>query len=204
MANATIDEIKAGIEARIDQARKEAVSDTCSGFLYTLWLNHPEMDFFGEEAVEEVKQYAIEAVEVAEASTPLNSSEIASLAANVEIQPTEAAELPEDKLEARRLRARVAWYCIYDDRLYKRGFSAPLLRCIDGTDCQTVLKEIHAGHCDNHARALSLAQKALRQGFYWPTIKQDAIELVKRCDKCQMFAKVSRAPLTYLKQMSSP
>ncbi|XP_052206834.1 uncharacterized protein LOC127811168 [Diospyros lotus] len=68
---------------------------------------------------------------------------------------------PEDKLEARRLRAQAARYCIYDDKLYRRGFSAPLLRCIDGTDCQTVLEEIHAGHYHNHAGALSLAQKAL-------------------------------------------
>ncbi|XP_052193917.1 uncharacterized protein LOC127802245 [Diospyros lotus] len=80
-------------------------------------------------------------------------------------------KLPKDKLEARRLRARVAQYYIYDDRLYKRGFFASLLRCIDGTDCQTVLEEIHAGYCGNHATTLSLAQKGLRQGFYWPTIK---------------------------------
>ena len=71
-------------------------------------------------------------------------------------------KLPEDKLEARWLRARSAHYCVYDDRLYKKGFSAPLLRCIDGTDYQIMLEEIHAGHCGNHAGALSLAQKALR------------------------------------------
>ena len=67
----------------------------------------------------------------------------------------------EDKLEARRLEARAARYCVYDDRLYKRWFSASLLRCIDGTNCQTVLEEIHEGHYGNHAGALSLAQKAL-------------------------------------------
>jgi len=57
MANVAIDEIKAGVYARIAQARKEAVFDTCSGFLYTLWLNHPKLDFsfFDDEAVEEVK-----------------------------------------------------------------------------------------------------------------------------------------------------
>ncbi|XP_052172223.1 uncharacterized protein LOC127788152 [Diospyros lotus] len=99
-------------------------------------------------------------------------------------------KLPEDKLEAHRLRAQAARYCIYDDKLYKRGFSAPLMRCIDGTDCQTVLGEIHASHCGNHAVALSLAQKALWQGFYWPTIKQDAVETVKRCEKCQRFTKI--------------
>ena len=113
-------------------------------------------------------------------------------------------KLPEDKLEARRLQARSARCCFYDDKLYKKGFSAPLLRCIDGIDCQIVLEEIHEGHYGNHVEALSLAQKTLRQGFYWLAIKQDTIELVKKYDKCQRFAKVPRAPLTYLHQMSSP
>ena len=53
MVSAAIDDIKASVEAQIDQACKEVKSDTCSGFLYTLWLNHPEMDFsfFGDEAI---------------------------------------------------------------------------------------------------------------------------------------------------------
>ena len=70
-------------------------------------------------------------------------------------------KLSEDKLEARQLWAQAGHY-VYDDRLYKKGFTTPLLRCIDGADCQTVLEEIHASHYDNHARALSLAQNALR------------------------------------------
>jgi len=65
--------------------------------------------------------------------------------------------LAEDKLQAHRLRARLAHYCLYDDKLYKKRFLALLLRYIDGTDCQTMLEEIHAGHCGNHAGALSLA-----------------------------------------------
>ena len=99
----TINEIKVGVEAQIDQACKEAVSDTCSGFLYTLWLNHLEVDFsfFGEEAIEEVKGYAAEAAKDVEASTPLDPTELVlpnanievKLANNAKVQPTEAAEV---------------------------------------------------------------------------------------------------------------
>ena len=69
------------MEARIHKAHKEAVSDTCSGFLYTLWLKHPEMDFsfFNEEAVEEVKRYAVEAANDTEASALLDPSDVAPL-----------------------------------------------------------------------------------------------------------------------------
>ncbi|XP_052182010.1 uncharacterized protein LOC127794799 [Diospyros lotus] len=83
----------------------------------------------------------------------------------------QGGQLPNDKLEARHLRARAARYCICDDMLYKRGFLVPLLRCIYELDCQAILNEIHAGHCSNHAGGVSLAQKAFRQGFYWPTMK---------------------------------
>ena len=74
----TISEIKVEVEARIGQAHEEAMSDTYSGFLYTLWLNHPEVDFsfFGEEAIEEVKQYAAKTVNDVEASTPLDPTEV--------------------------------------------------------------------------------------------------------------------------------
>ena len=63
-------------------------------------------------------------------------------------------QLPDNKVEARRMRARAARYYLHDDMLYKRGFMTPLLRCLDDLDCQTVLKEIHASHCGNHAEGI--------------------------------------------------
>ncbi|XP_074347019.1 uncharacterized protein LOC141685838 [Apium graveolens] len=40
--------------------------------------------------------------------------------------------------------------------------------------------------------AKALAHKIIRQGYYWPTIHQDAIEFVKKCKKCQLFSNVTR------------
>jgi len=78
MTSAAIDDIKEDVEARIDQACKEVKSNTCSGFLHTLWLNYPEMDFsfFSDQAVEEVKRYAVEAIKNTEAATLLDSSKV--------------------------------------------------------------------------------------------------------------------------------
>ena len=39
--------------------------------------------------------------------------------------------LPEDKKKARLLRLKAAHYMLYDDQLYKRGFSTLLLKCVD-------------------------------------------------------------------------
>ncbi|OMO94607.1 Integrase, catalytic core [Corchorus olitorius] len=40
----------------------------------------------------------------------------------------------------------------------------------------------------------SLAQKVMRLGCYWPCMRKDAVELVRKCEKCQLFAKVPRMP----------
>ncbi|KAM6594123.1 hypothetical protein CsatA_001826 [Cannabis sativa] len=49
--------------------------------------------------------------------------------------------LPDDKMEARKLRQRAARYVMYDGRLYRRSFSQPLLKCIDKEDCDYILRE---------------------------------------------------------------
>ncbi|XP_074350002.1 uncharacterized protein LOC141689556 [Apium graveolens] len=49
--------------------------------------------------------------------------------------------LPDEKNEARRIRYKASRYVIYDVVLYRRGFSAPLLKCIDGDECNYILRK---------------------------------------------------------------
>ena len=58
--------------------------------------------------------------------------------------------LPEDKNKARRLRLKVAQYILYDGKLYRKGFSTPLLKCVDLEKGNYILREIHDGVCGNH------------------------------------------------------
>ena len=78
-----------------------------------------------------------------------------------------------------------------NDKLYKRGVSTSLLRCLNDKEAKEVLSEIHDGVYD--AEGHSLAYKALLQGFYWPTMKQDAADYVRKCDKCQRYSTLIRA-----------
>ncbi|KAH9751207.1 Ribonuclease H [Citrus sinensis] len=94
-------------------------------------------------------------------------------------------ELPVDKNEARKFRLRAARYLFVDGELYKRGFSLPLLKCLAPADANYVLREIHEGICGNHSGGRMLAYKAIRQGYFWPTMYKDALELTKKCDKCK-------------------
>ncbi|XP_074373613.1 uncharacterized protein LOC141713954 [Apium graveolens] len=59
--------------------------------------------------------------------------------------------LPDEKNEARRIRYKASRYMIYDGVLYRRGFSVPLLKCIDRDECNYILREVHEGICGNHS-----------------------------------------------------
>ena len=69
--------------------------------------------------------------------------------------------LPKNKNKARLLKLKAPRYIIYDEKLYKRGFSTPLLKCVDLEEGNYILQEIHEGICGNHAGGKSLAHKAL-------------------------------------------
>ena len=109
-----------------------------------------------------------------------------------------------DPNEASKLRARSARFVLLRGTLYKRGFSAPLLKCVGKEDSNYVLREVHEGICGNHIEARTLAGKTLRQGYYWPTMLKDAIELVRKCKIYQEHAKISHLPLEPLTSIVSP
>lgn len=55
-----------------------------------------------------------------------------------------------------------------------------------------VFKEIHERICENHSNGKALAQKTLRQGYYWPTKNKDVVSFVKKYDRCQKIADISK------------
>ena len=74
-----------------------------------------------------------------------------------------------------------------NDELYKRGFSQPYLRYVEEEEAKYVLEEVHGGVCDNHLGAKSIVIKIMRVDYFWPTMQQDAVDFVKRCDNCQRY-----------------
>ncbi|XP_015381527.1 uncharacterized protein LOC107174842 [Citrus sinensis] len=74
-----------------------------------------------------------------------------------------------------------------EDTLYRRGFTLPYFKCLGSDEAEYVMREIYEGICGNHYGAQSLTQKTLRQGYYWPTMREDAKNIVRSCDKCQRF-----------------
>ncbi|CAL9004172.1 unnamed protein product [Prunus brigantina] len=56
----------------------------------------------------------------------------------------------------------------------------------------------------DHSGSRSLAHKVFRQGYFWPTLHQDANVLVKKCDKCQWFGSIPHIPAEPLSPIVSP
>ncbi|KAJ4715162.1 Retrovirus-related Pol polyprotein from transposon opus [Melia azedarach] len=116
----------------------------------------------------------------------------------------EEGRLPEDQEAARKLKYRAARYCLIEGVLYRRSFTMPYLRCLHPDEADYVLREIHEGACGNHSGGRSLAYKALRQGYYWPTMQSDSRVISQTCLTCQKHAKMIRVPPENLTTLTSP
>ncbi|KAK0578336.1 hypothetical protein LWI29_008770 [Acer saccharum] len=112
--------------------------------------------------------------------------------------------LPSDPLEAKRLKYRATRYSVLNGKLYKRGYSRALQRCVGPEEAEGILKSIHSGNYGNHAGGASLAHKTLRQGFYWPTLFADSKRVAARCEACQKIANNIRQPPELLQSITSP
>ena len=71
-------------------------------------------------------------------------------------------KLPLDPSEARKVKVRSSRFIVLNDKLYKRGFSLPYLKCLNSKDAMYVLREIHEGIYGNHSGRRSLVGKVVR------------------------------------------
>lgn len=78
--------------------------------------------------------------------------------------------------------------------LFKKSSSGLLQMYLTTDVANMVLRDVHEGECRNHSKGRNLSLKILRMGYYWPTIKQDAVEYTKKCDACQRHAHVIHQP----------
>ncbi|XP_057787279.1 uncharacterized protein LOC131004590 [Salvia miltiorrhiza] len=120
------------------------------------------------------------------------------------IEYLENDALPDDRNEARRLKAQAARFSILRGKLYKRSFSGPYLKCINPAEARYILSELHEGECGNHSGGRSLAHRALTSEYYWPTMKTDATDHARKCYRCQRFAQVSHLPPEPMTAITSP
>ncbi|XP_061365877.1 uncharacterized protein LOC133309152 [Gastrolobium bilobum] len=110
------------------------------------------------------------------------------------VEYLEKGTLPPAKEGARKLVREAAMYTMLEDQFYRKGVSAPLLKCLNSDRAQYVLAEIHEGINGQHVGGKALARKAVRAGYFWPSMNNDAKEHVQKCDQCQRHGKNLLAP----------
>ncbi|XP_059428507.1 uncharacterized protein LOC132162267 [Corylus avellana] len=109
-----------------------------------------------------------------------------------------------ERRKAVRLKQKAARFTLVNGALFKRGFMLLLLKCVSKEEGNYVLREIHEGVCGSHSGPRILAHKAVRAGFFCPSMNQDSINIVKTCNSCQRFANAIKQPPEELSSVSSP
>jgi hypothetical protein len=112
--------------------------------------------------------------------------------------------LPQEQKDARRIRRTAQRFELRDSILYRRSFLQPWLRCVGPLLAEYVLREIHAGSCSMHSGPRSVVARALRSGYYWPTMHRDARDMIIRCNDCQVHRPIPRRPQYELTPIASP
>jgi hypothetical protein len=95
----------------------------------------------------------------------------------------------DDNAEVECITRKSKMYHLIDGVLYRQGANGMMMKCISREEGIELLEDVHKGVCGSHSSWRSIISKAFRHGFYWPTAKDDAMEVMKKCRDCQFFQK---------------
>ncbi|XP_070005889.1 uncharacterized protein [Nicotiana sylvestris] len=73
--------------------------------------------------------------------------------------------------QKRTIRRLASGFFLNGEILYKRTPDLNLLRCIDATEAERIMSEVHSGVCEPHMNGYILAKKILQAGYYWLTME---------------------------------
>jgi len=113
-------------------------------------------------------------------------------------------KLPKDSNESQKIKKNSSRYTLIDGHLFRYGYSRPLLICVGRKEADRLMAELHEGICGSHVGGRALMLRITRGGFFWPTMKGDCIEYVRKCESCQKHADWSHAPPEILHSISTP
>ena len=112
--------------------------------------------------------------------------------------------LPLEPIEARKIKKNLNKYTLINGKLFRHGFTHPILVCVSGEQCMHIMAELHEGICESHIGGRSLSSKAIRGGYYWPTMRGDCTGYAQRCKQCQQHANWHKVPPEELRSIYSP
>ena len=69
-----------------------------------------------------------------------------------------------------------------------------LIRCVDKTEADTLMLQVHVGTCGPHMNGVLLAKKIMLQDYFWSTTEADCYQFVRRCHNYQIHGNFIHAP----------
>ena len=82
-----------------------------------------------------------------------------------------------ERYKLKRLAMR---YFLHNTILFKKGYDGDPLRCLGPEEVKEMIKEVHPRECGEHQRKKKLYRCLLQMGYYWPAMKKDRAEFVKK------------------------
>ena len=96
-----------------------------------------------------------------------------------------SGELSDNRAKAHKTQVQAARFSLVNGQLYKRSLDGLYLKCLTYQQEQYILEKLYDGVCGNHPSGKTLAHKSHTQGYYWPTMRVDAVAYIKKCNRCQ-------------------
>ena len=112
--------------------------------------------------------------------------------------------LPQKHSERYKLKKLAARCFLHEVVLFKKGYDGDPLRCLGPEEAREMIKEVHVGECGEHQGKKKLYRCMLQMGHYWPTMKKDTTEFVKKCHSCQVQANLIHTHPQSLHSMVTP
>ena len=78
-------------------------------------------------------------------------------------------------------------HVLIDQILYWKDPGGILLKCLEKSEVDAVILELHCGVCGGHKYWKATAFKILRVGYYWPTLFSDVYHQFKSCVEVKNF-----------------
>ncbi|XP_071739243.1 uncharacterized protein [Rutidosis leptorrhynchoides] len=104
--------------------------------------------------------------------------------------------LPIDSSEARKIKMKAPMYLLENGILYRKSFLGPHLRCLNPTQTESIIREVHEGMCALHLGHKIVASKIMWLGYYLPLMYRDAAEVIRKCQWCQLHAPFKGNPFS--------
>ena len=106
-----------------------------------------------------------------------------------------------ERYKLKRLATR---YFLHNVVLFKKGYDGDPLRCLGPEEAKGMIKEVHLGECGEQQGKKKLHKCLQQMDYYWPTMKKDMAEFVKKYRSCQVQANLIHTHPQKLHNMVTP